>query len=115
MSATAQLNIRLDSDLKHRGDQVLSAHGATPTTAVRSLWTYLATEDDLPEYMKTTPSQKDHEEQVIRSGMGLAWVSTGLQKPPAPPDATPAETIDLDSLRDEMYEDQLDAIERGHI
>lgn len=38
MPATAQLNVRLDPELKKAGDRVLATHGLTPSQAIRSLY-----------------------------------------------------------------------------
>ena len=45
----AQINIRMDPTLKTSGDAVLSRLGVTPSDAVRALYEYLASEQDLPE------------------------------------------------------------------
>lgn len=37
-SGTAQINVRIDADLKGRGDAALAAAGLTPSRAVRALW-----------------------------------------------------------------------------
>ncbi|MBQ9001843.1 MAG: hypothetical protein IJ087_08330 [Eggerthellaceae bacterium] len=38
--ATAQINARIQSDVKVAGDRALEAVGCTPTRAVRALWGY---------------------------------------------------------------------------
>lgn len=38
MEATAQLNVRLDPELKKAGDHVLAKHGLTPSQAIRGLY-----------------------------------------------------------------------------
>lgn len=38
----AQINVRIDRDLKAEGDAVLAEAGMSPTSIVRSLWTKLA-------------------------------------------------------------------------
>ena len=37
-TASAQINVRLDADLKRSGDAALSSAGITPSQAVRALW-----------------------------------------------------------------------------
>ena len=44
-SSTAQINVRIDRDLKGRGDAVLERLGSTPTEAIRALWVTLAEKD----------------------------------------------------------------------
>ena len=37
-TTAAQINVRLDADLKRSGDAALSKAGMTPSQAVRALW-----------------------------------------------------------------------------
>lgn len=39
---SAQINVRLDSDLKHRGDAALAEIDVSPSDAVRALWGAMA-------------------------------------------------------------------------
>ncbi len=48
VTATAQINVRLDAELKRSGDAALSASGMTPSQAVRSLWELASTMADRP-------------------------------------------------------------------
>ena len=45
----AQINIRMEPSLKEAGDTVLDRLGVTPSEAVRALYEYLVSEQDLPE------------------------------------------------------------------
>lgn len=50
MDATVvQMNVRLDAELKAKGDSVLERAGLTPTKAVRALWERLVSCADRPE------------------------------------------------------------------
>lgn len=49
MARMVQMNVRLDEDLKARGDERLRRLGVTPSEAVRLLWTYVAQTGELPE------------------------------------------------------------------
>ena len=44
--ATAQINVRLDRELKEAGDRGLARRGLTPSQAVRSLWRVFAEEGE---------------------------------------------------------------------
>lgn len=44
MEATAQLNVRIEPELKKTGDRVLAEHGLTPSQAIRALYRKLAGE-----------------------------------------------------------------------
>lgn len=48
-AAVVQMNVRLDAELKAKGDGVLERVGLTPTKAVRALWERLASCSDRPE------------------------------------------------------------------
>ena len=44
-TATAQINVRLDSKLKEAGDRGLARRGITPSQAVRALWKTVGNDD----------------------------------------------------------------------
>lgn len=44
-TATAQINVRLDSRLKEAGDRGLARRGITPSQAVRALWKTVSNDD----------------------------------------------------------------------
>lgn len=48
---SVQLNTRIDSGLKERGDRVLARRGFTPSGAVRALWAYADAHGDVPPFM----------------------------------------------------------------
>ena len=47
-TTAAQINVRLDADLKRSGDAALSRAGMTPSQAVRALWRLAASLADRP-------------------------------------------------------------------
>ena len=47
-TTAAQINVRLDADLKRSGDAALSKAGMTPSQAVRALWQLAASLADRP-------------------------------------------------------------------
>ena len=47
--AMAQMNTRIDADLKQRGDAALKRAGYTPSQAVRALWEFAAAHVHEPE------------------------------------------------------------------
>ena len=71
---TAQLNARLSSDLKERGDAVLASFGRSATDAIRSLWAYMAATRSLPSFMEpdTVANSQEHARELAASGMGMA-------------------------------------------
>ena len=72
--AIAQVNVRMDRDLKERGDATLALVGSSPARIIRRLWEYLATGGDAYERVMDvlSPVQEEPEadaahERVLRS------------------------------------------------
>lgn len=70
--ATMQMNVRLDAELKQRGDKVLSEKGISPSAAVRSLWEYLDRNRDLPEFMTRSETNRAERKRLIACAAGRA-------------------------------------------
>lgn len=64
MAATAQVNARIDPDLKSRGDAALASAGFTPTQAVRALWELAARNADTPQNIEAALYPERVERQV---------------------------------------------------
>lgn len=56
---SAQMNVRLDSQLKEAGDAVLASLGMTPSQAVRALWEYLVVNGCMPSRSGAAASSSD--------------------------------------------------------
>lgn len=56
---SAQMNVRLDSQLKEAGDAVLASLGMTPSQAVRALWEYLVVNGCMPSKSGAALSSSD--------------------------------------------------------
>ena len=48
--ATAQLNVRIDEDLKAAGDAVLERFGTSAVQVVRDVWRYMADYQRIPQF-----------------------------------------------------------------
>lgn len=75
MTASATLNVRIDRDLKARGDAVLLREGASVSDAVRELYRYLERSQELPPWMRN--DEKDVYErrrEGIRSLVGVVSI-----------------------------------------
>lgn len=71
--ATSQVNARLDTDLKRRGDAVLAQAGASATDAIRSLWAYLDKTKGLPDFMSQPHAElTSGNTQLADKGRGMA-------------------------------------------
>lgn len=64
MGETIQMNTRLNKAVKLSGDAVLKRNGYTPSSAVQTLWAYLAENRTLPSFMPAT-NKKDVKTQAI--------------------------------------------------
>lgn len=77
-SATAQINVRLDRDLKQRGDAALAEMGISPSDAVRALWAKAAMRGKSLEAVKKLLFASDEspatmgETSPVRQGWALA-------------------------------------------
>ena len=74
--ATAQLNVRIDADLKLAGDLVLERFGVSAAQIVRAAWQYMADYQRLPEFARTGGSElAAHGADAVveaESGAGMA-------------------------------------------
>lgn len=85
--ASAQMNVRINAALKEQGDAVLARNGITPSQAVRSLWAYLATHGDLPEYLKEQQERPSDEELLRRFPELCVTPEAALERLGGRPDA----------------------------
>lgn len=95
--ASAQVNARIDPELKRRGDEGLAAAGLTATQAVRALWSLAAScADDpgrlraalLPEEVERERQEREAERQrkirLAREGADIvknALIALGIDPP----------------------------------
>ena len=74
--ATAQLNVRIDEDLKLAGDLVLERFGVSAVQIVRAAWQYMADHQRLPEFACTGESESTtcRADAIVEaeSGAGMA-------------------------------------------
>lgn len=63
---TAQVNARIDGNLKREGDDALAAAGLTPTQAVRALWELAVNLRDAPDQLRALlfPGEREREDAV---------------------------------------------------
>ncbi len=65
MDAT-QMNLRIDSQVKERGDAVLMEAGYSPTQAVRAIWTFAAAHAHEPQVVRDLLHQAEIEHDPER-------------------------------------------------
>ena len=115
-SVSAQVNARIDPEVKRRGDEGLAAAGLTPTQAVRALWSLAASCVDepqrlraalLPEEAEAERLEREAERQrrlgLAQEGATLmrnAYLELDLDWPPA------ASELSYEELRELAYLEQ---------
>ncbi len=106
---SAQMNVRLDSQLKEAGDAVLASLGMTPSQAVRELWQYLTENGHMPI------AKRNNDEVLpddIRSKASSSHVSEGAAlisnyyERFSIPRLSPDEVFDYDELYDQMMSER---------
>jgi addiction module RelB/DinJ family antitoxin len=74
--ADATLNVRLNKDLKQRGDSVLAREGISTTHAVRMFYQYLDQNQEVPTWVKENNAEDTYElrRKRMRELVGIAGV-----------------------------------------
>ena len=115
MTGVVQMNVRIDSALKQRGDRILQQQGLTPSQAVRRLWEYVVEHGGVPGFMGGEAADNREAERRRRvaladEGSGMA-VRLGFPDPSSRPKGPSVEEIVGDCRNmDEIYDDMLDGM-----
>ncbi len=122
-NASIQMNVRLDSSLKQKGDASLQILGFTPTEAIRAVWELAAGGinelDSLKKLLDRGRSLASNngakaaiDDQVALLEQGWSLYSDALKSAGADPlKAKPLTDADIDSLREDALWGRLE--ERG--
>ena len=115
--ATAQINARIEPELKASGDAALAAAGLSPTQAIRALWELAARNADDPRTIESTLFPEHAQQQreatqarraarmaAARRGAGLADTIMAAHGISLPADGLPE--LSPDELRDLAYQEQ---------
>ena len=118
--ATAQINARIEPELKASGDAALAAAGLSPTQAIRALWELAARNADNPSAIEAAlfPERAQQQAEAARErraarlasarrGTGLADMTMAAHGIPLPADGLPE--LSPDALRDLAYQEQFGA------
>ena len=75
---TTQMNVRVDQDLKVRGDEVLRATGTNPTDVISRLWGYVVRTGSVPEFLTEQELEEQNSERerlvdAAREVRGMPW------------------------------------------
>ena len=110
--ATAQINARIDSNVKSEGDRAFAAIGCTPTRAVRALWTFASVNGHDSKKVRTMVEQlegrqpekhakTEAEQRMERAKEGPLIVERALEEMGIE-NAEPS-GLSLDELREQAY------------
>ena len=79
MGTQAMLNVRMDKGLKAEGDSVLAHAGTSATEAIRSLYRFMESHQEVPpcclDSQETTP--RDARRAMMRELVGIAPLQPG--------------------------------------
>lgn len=82
-TASAQINVRLNADLKRSGDAALSSAGMTPSQAVRALWQLASSLADRPgalqDVLSPDRARAEQREREKAAGRKLELIDQGSQ------------------------------------
>ena len=75
---TTQMNVRVDKDLKVRGDEVLRSMGSNPTDVISRLWSYVVRTGRVPDFLtdeerEAQAREEDRLNREIEDARGRAW------------------------------------------
>ena len=75
---TTQMNVRVDKDLKVRGDEVLRAMGSNPTDIISRLWGYVVRTGSVPDFLTDQDLAEAEQErarvnQAVEDMRGMPW------------------------------------------
>ena len=96
---TTQMNVRVDKDLKVRGDEVLRAMGSNPTDIISRLWGFVVRTGTVPDFLTDQDLAEVEEEQArinqaVEEMRGMPWrmlADEGALKGDAPRDLSLAD------------------------
>lgn len=116
MTATmAQLNTRIDSNLKRSGDAVFSRFELTTSEVIRSVWQYAVDNQAPPDFATSSTSEKSNSKlKCVYESAGMAARLAGLSAQQEQKLQGMCAASTRDSLRDELYDSLLDEMEANH-
>ena len=112
--ATAQLNVRIDEQVKRAGDAVLERYGISATQAIRTIWQHMADHQRLPDAFSAMQSGEnaidDERKTAIDAGAGMALrmaKEAGIR--------AEFESMTYEQIRTTAYEEMLLEQEERHV
>lgn len=103
--AAVQMNVRIDEELKERGDAVFARAGFTPSQVVRAAWEYADEVGDIPPFMRPNDEvELSRKLKAVEEG-SRRWEH--FFKDQGLPVPSPSD-VDYKALRDEVYDDALE-------
>ena len=119
-AATAQINARINAELKQRGDAALAAAGLTPTQAVRALWELAAEHAERPEVIEqalfperaeraASEAEQRRSRRLAAAQRGPRIVEEAIAVAGIDIEASDASTMSYDELKELAYTERYGA------
>ena len=96
--AAVQMNVRINEDVKARGDEVFARAGFTPSQVVRAVWEYAEQTGEVPALVRASGADAEYGAHIWEN----FFLDHGLPVPKR------KERLDYKTLRDELYDDMLE-------
>ncbi len=114
MVTTAQMNTRIDPDIKRRGDAVFARAGLTSSQVVRAVWKTAAETQQIPDCVQSLmPNQQERELKLARVRQACHVFEQFCAEQGLP--LTPTTHVDdYQQLRDQMYDQLSSEMEARH-
>lgn len=110
-----QMNVRLEDDLKRRGDAAFAAAGYTPTQVVRRIWERASEVGDDPEALAAlvngSSAGESRDKALLEESVATLGAVDALMSQLGVSGSTAPVGRDLDALRWRAYQEK--AAERG--
>ena len=112
--ATAQLNVRIDEDLKAAGDAVLERYGVAAVSVIRDAWRYMANNQRLPQY-GDRPVQSSTTDDTSTRGWVDAQAGMALRLAREAGLRAELEAMTFEQLRESAYDEMLAEMEERRV
>ena len=112
--ATAQLNVRIDEDLKAAGDAVLERFGVPAVQIIRDVWRFMADNQRIPELVRRSSDMAAQVDDSVRSRIeGQAGMAYRLAREAGL--RAELEAMSYEQLWESAYDEMLEEMDEGHV
>ena len=109
--AAVQMNVRIDEELKERGDEVFARWGLTPSQVVRAVWGYAEEKGEPPAFMRPDDDDEAERQRRIKLVEEGAHIVESCLKQCGGSGRIVDAGLSREEMRDLMYGEMLDEVE----